>query len=307
MRNYKLNASEIRPSLINGQDALFRAVFDGSPDAIFLLHPEDFQIVDCNSKALKLFQADYKKDFSELNIFSLYESEPVEFSKNSLIDNINSGREHSQELPLKSLKGNIFWGSFSARRVDAADGAVVICRVSRVVDYMKTAEMLSTMIKQTSKATGYKYFSVLTELLCKSFGVGLAMVARIDKANNKAISVNCWNKGESVENLSFDLEVSPSLNVMRGYTTFYPSNLAEMFPDDKLIRKYNLVGYLGTPVYCAAGEVCGLLILMDDKQMEEIPNSRYVLSIFASRAGAEFERIQVEESYQQKIRELEGR
>lgn len=307
MRNYKLNTSKIRPSLINGQDALFRAVFDGSPDAIFLLNPDNFQIVDCNTKALKLFQADDKNEFFECDIFSLYESEPVEFSKNSLIDNINSGREHSQELPLKSLKGNIFWGSFSVRRVDTTGGALIICRVRRVVDYMKTAEMLSTMIKQTSKSTGYKYFSVLTELLCKSFGVSMAMIARIDKDNNKAVSINYWNRGERIETLSFDLETSPSLNVMRGYTTFYPSNLAEMFPDDQLIRKFNLVGYLGTPVFCAAGEVCGLLILMDDKQMEEIPNSRYVLSIFASRAGAEFERIQVEESYRQKIRELEER
>ena len=307
MRNYKLYTNKIRPSLINGQDALFRAVFDGSPDAIFLLHPDDFQIIDCNTKALKLFQADDKNEFSGCDIFSLYESEPVEFSRSNLIENINSGREHSQELPLKSLKGNIFWGSFSARRVEAAGGALIISRVRRVVDYMKTAEMLSTLIKQTSKATGYKYFSVLTELLCKSFGVSMAMVARIDKDNNRAISLNCWNKGQNIEDLSFDLEVSPSQNVMRGYTTFYPSNLAEMFPDDKFIRQYNIVGYLGTPVFCAAGEVCGLLILMDNKPMEEIPNSRYVLSIFASRAGAEFERIQVEESYQQKIRELEGR
>ncbi|MBN1924734.1 MAG: PAS domain-containing protein [Prolixibacteraceae bacterium] len=307
MRNYKLYTNKLRPSLINGQDALFRAVFDGSPDAIFLLHPDDFHIVDCNTKALKLFQADDKNELSGCDIFSLYESEPVEFSKNSLIENINIGREHSQELPLKSLKGNIFWGSFSARRVETAGGALIISRVRRVVDYMKTAEMLSAMIKQTSKATGYKYFSVLTELLCKSFGVSMAMVARIDKAGNRAVSLNCWNKGQNIENLSFDLEVSVSQNVMRGYTTFYPSNLAEMFPDDKLIRQYNTVGYLGTPVFCAAGEVCGLLILMDDKPMEEIPNSRYVLSIFASRAGAELERIQVEESYQQKIRELEGR
>lgn len=307
MRNYKLYTNKLHPSLINGQDALFRAVFDGSPDAIFLLHPDDFQIIDCNNKALKLFQSDDKNELLGSDIFSLYESEPVEFSKNSLIDNINNGREHSQELPLKSLKGNIFWGSFSAKRVEVAGGALIISRVRRVVDYMKTAEMLSAMIKQTSKATGYQYFSVLTELLCKSFGVNMAMVARIDKDNNRAISLNCWNKGQHIENLSFDLAVSPSQNVMKGYTSFYPSNLAEMFPDDQMIRKFNIVGYLGTPVFSAAGEVCGLLILMDDKLMEEIPNSRYVLSIFASRTGAELERIQVEERYQQKILELEGR
>ena len=45
--------------------------------------------------------------------------------------------------------------------------------------------------------------------------------------------------------------------------------------------------------------------MMDDKPMEEIPNSRYMLSIFASRVGAELERMKIEESYKRKILELQ--
>jgi hypothetical protein len=231
----------------------------------------------------------------------------VEFSKNSLIDTINSGREHSQELAFKSLKGNIFWGRCSIRKVDTTGGTLIIFRVRRVVDYMKTAEMLSSMIKQTSKATGYAYFEVLTELLSKSFGVCTSMVATVDVDNKTATSIHCWHKSQPIDTFSFDLDTSPSLNVMRGYPTFYPRNIKEMFPDDTIIRRLDIEGFLGTPIFCAAGEVCGLLILMDNKAMEEIPNSRFVLSIFASRAGAELERIRVEENYQRQIRELESR
>jgi hypothetical protein len=215
--------------------------------------------------------------------------------------------EHSQELPFKSLKGNIFWGKCSIRQVETNNESVVIFRVRRVVDYMKTAEMLSTIIKRTAKSTGYEYFSVLTELLSKAFNVTTVMIAKVNNKSKTATTIHCWHKSEPIENFSFNLETSPSLNVIHGYPTFYPRNLKEMFPDDKTIGKLGIEGYLGTPVYCAQGDVCGLLVLMDDKPMEEIPNSRYVLSIFASRAGAEFERIQVEESYQRKIRELEER
>jgi GAF domain-containing protein len=59
--------------------------------------------------------------------------------------------------------------------------------------------------------------------------------------------------------------------------------------------------YMGTPVFDASGAVCGLLIMMDDKPMEEIPNSRNMLSLFASRVGAELERMQLEESYRRQI------
>jgi PAS domain S-box-containing protein len=307
MRNYKLNTDQFHPGIMDGQDALFRAVFDGSPDGIFLLHPVGFHIMDCNSKALQLFETTEKKELAGRDTFSLYDSEPVEFSKNNLIESISKGQEHSQELAFRSLKGNIFWGRCSIKKVEAAGGPIIIFRVRRVVDYMKTAEMLATMIKQTSKATGYNYFSVLTELLSKAFGVCTAMVAQINPETNRATTIHCWHKSQPIENLSFDLETSPSLNVIKGYTTFYPSNLKEMFPDDKIIRQFDIEGFLGTPVFCAAGEVCGLLILMNDQPMEEIPNSRYVLSIFASRAGAELERIRVEENYQRQIRELESR
>lgn len=306
MRNYKLNTGKVHAAAISGHDALFRALFDDSPDAIFLLHPANFMIIDCNAKALQLFQATDKTDLSGRESFTLYDSEPVEFSKNILIDTINKGKEHSQELAFKTLKGNVFWGRTSLRKVNSMTGSLIIFRVRRVVDYMKTAEMLSSMIKHTARATGLKFFEMLTELLAKNFGVSLAMVARIDVHHSRALSISCWYKGQPMENLSFNMENSPSSNLLKGYTTFYPSNLRDMFPDDLIISSLGMESYLGAPVYCPSGEVCGLLILMDEKTMEEVPNSRYILSLFASRCGAEFERIEIEESYRKRIFELGG-
>lgn len=306
MRNYKLHAGRVHPANINGHDALFRALFDDSPDAIFLLHPVNFMIIDCNAKALQLFQARDKVDLSGRESFTLYDSEPVEFSKSILIDTINKGKEHSQELAFKTLKGNVFWGRTSIRKVNSMTGSLIIFRVRRVVDYMKTAEMLSSMIKHTAKATGLEFFGMLTELLAKNFGVSLAMVTRVNSSHSMAVSVSCWYKTQPMDNLSFNLDSSPSSNLLKGYTTFYPSNLRDMFPGDLIIHSLQMESYLGTPVYCPSGEVCGLLMLMDEKAMEEVPNSRYILSLFASRCGAEFERIEIEESYRKKIFELGG-
>jgi len=306
MRNYKLYADPMKPGRINGHDALYKALFDESPDAIFLLHPGSFEIMDCNVKALQLFQAGDKNELTGRESFSLYDSEPVEFSKNTFINTINKGMEHSQEMAFRSLKGNIFWGKTSIRRVEAVGGSVIIFRVRRVIDYMKTAEMLASIIKLTAKATGLEYFKVLTELLSKNFGVSTSMVAQIDPENNMAKSMRCWHKTHAIDNVCFDLETSPSLNVLKGYTTFYPAKLMEMFPEDRLIRRMKLESYMGAPVFNASGEVHGLLILMDEKTMEEIPNSRYLLSLFASRCGAELERIEIEENYRKRILELGG-
>ncbi len=304
MRHYKLYNDQFQTGFLSEQDALFRIVFEESPDAIFMLSPGNFSIIDCNAKAVQLFQGDLKTDLTGRVSFELYDAPPVEFSKSVFIDTINKGAEHTQEMAFRSLKGNIFWGKCSVRRVEAARGPVIVFRVRRVVDYMKTAEMLSTMIKQTARVTGMEYFGVLTELLVKSFGVSVAFIASIDEDLQKADIIHCWHKQQFLECKSYDLATSPSLNVLRGYTAYYPNNLREMFPDDKLIRHLEAESYMGTPVFDVRGEVCGLLVMMDDKPMEEIPNSRYMLSIFASRVGAELERMKIEESYKKRINEL---
>jgi hypothetical protein len=72
-----------------------------------------------------------------------------------------------------------------------------------------------------------------------------------------------------------------------------------------MVKKMGLESFMGTPVFDDAGNVSGMLVMMDDKPMEEIPNSRYMLSIFASRVGAELERMKIEESYMGRILELQ--
>jgi PAS domain S-box-containing protein len=305
MRHYKLYSEHFRPGFLSDQDALFSIVFDESPDAIFILHPGNFSIIDCNIKAVQLFQVNEKSDLTGRESFELYDSEPAEFSKNTYIDTINKGIDHRQEMAFRSLKGNVFWGTCSLKRIDTAKGPVIVFRVRRVVDYMKTAEMLATMIKHTARVTGMEYFSVLTELLVKSFGVSLAFIARVDEEAAEASIIKCWHKQQITECESFHLATSPCLNVLKGYATYYPSNLKEMFPEDKLIHNLGMESFMGTPVFDVKGEVCGLVVLMDDKPMEEIPNSRYMLSIFASRVGAELERMMIEESYKRKIEELQ--
>jgi PAS domain S-box-containing protein len=305
MRHYKLYNDQFHPGFLSDQDALFRIVFEESPDAIFVLNPGNFTIVDCNVKAIQLFQGDQKTDLAGRESFELYDVPPVEFSKKEFIDAINKGTDHSQEMAFRSLKGNIFWGKCSVKRVEAARGPVVVFRVRRVVDYMKTTEMLSVMIKQTAQVTGLEYFEAVTELLVKSFGVSMAFIADIDEEARKANIIHCWHRQQFLECSSYDLDTGPSLNVLQGYTAYYPNNLQEMFPDDKLIRRLGMESYMGTPVYDGKGVVCGLLVMMDDKPMEEIPNSRHMLSIFSSRIGAELDRMKIEESYKKKIQELQ--
>lgn len=302
MRTLKIIQEQTSLIRTHYDDPLFRAVFDESPDAIFLLNSSDFTIIDCNKKALDLFQAQHKNDLVSFEIFNLYDAEPVEFSKNQFIETVNSGQEYSHELAFKTIRGNIFWGRYSVKSIETAYGKIIVFRARRVVDYLKTAEMLSALVKHTSRVSGLDYFSAITGLLSKAFDTRYCIVARISEPEtNRATTIHCWANGRERENFSFSLKGSSSLNVLHGYTTFYPRKLMEMFPNDELVAAFGADSFMGAPVFNANGQVTGMIILMDDKPMEEIPNSRYVLSLLASRAGTELDRINSENRMQQKI------
>ncbi|MBN2761648.1 MAG: PAS domain-containing sensor histidine kinase [Bacteroidales bacterium] len=305
MRNFKILNKQESFLKIYKDDPLFRAIFDDSPDAIFLLNSADFTIIDCNKKALSLFQAQHKNDLISFEVFSLYDVKPVEFSKNQFIETINKGQEYSHELAFKTIRGNVFWGRINVKPIETESGKIIVFRARRVVDYLKTAEMMSTLVKHTSKVSGLEYFSAITGLLSKAFDARFCLVARLDEPGSmKASTLHCWANGTNRENFSFSLEGSSSLNVLKGYTTFYPRNLKEMFPDDELVTILGADSFMGAPIFNDEGEVTGMIILMDDHPMEEIPNSRYVLSLLASRAGTELSRIDSVDHMQQKIDEL---
>lgn len=307
MRDFKINKEHYHPGIITNTDTLFWNIFNESPDAIFLLDPATFTITDCNNQALQLFQINDKRDIAGKQSFCLYDSEPVEFSSTVLIETVNGGLKQTQEVAFRTVKGNVFWGCGTFQKVTTPQGSLVVFRVRRVVDYMMTAEMLSNLVKHTSKVTGNDFLRTITELMTKMFGVAMALIAKVNHTSKKAEILYYWPESKENRAEYFDVIAGPSMNVVKGYTTIYPSHLRDLFPNDRIIQKLNVESYVGSPIFNASGEVNGLLIMMDRKPIEEIPNLRFVLSLFAARAGAELERLDAERQMKEQIKELQTR
>jgi nitrogen-specific signal transduction histidine kinase len=305
MRKLKIYKDQPDNLELKSDDILFQAIFNESPEAIFLLDGTDFRITECNLKAIELFQADAKINLINLESFKLYESEPAGFSKEMIIKEIGRGAEYRQELALKTLKGDIFWGSISKKRVQLNGEAVIILRVKQVIDYIQAAETLATLIKSTAKLTGELFLKKLTGLLASTFEAKYCYIAKVsDAVRHQAETIKFWSNKLEGKNFVFNYDITPCANVLKGYITFYPRNLQEMFPEDQLIASMGIESFIGAPIYNNSENPMGMLVLMDDKPMKEKPNSRYILSIFASRAGAELERLYAEELLRKQTHEL---
>ena len=182
---------------------------------------------------------------------------------------------------------------------------IIILRINKVIDYIKAAETLATLIKNTSKLTGELFLRKLTELLANTFETKYCYIAKItDRKKTQAETVKFWSDNSEGRNFVFDYSGTPCVNVLNGYITYYPRNLQEMFPEDQFIANMGIESFIGAPIFNSCEEAMGMLVLMDDKLMQERPNSRYILSVFASRIGAELERMNAEELLREQTEEL---
>jgi len=279
-------------------------LFSDAPDAIFILHGKDYSIIDCNSKALIFFEAENKSSLINLSSFRLYESEPIEFSRNLLEANIKNGGEHTQELGFRTLKQNVFWGKLIKRSVKIENTEYIILRISKAVDYISSEEALSDMLRGTAKVTGVKYFKELTKLLCRTFSVKHSFIGKFSENGKYFKVVDSYGPFQGLNHEKNPVKSCITENVLKGFTTFYPAGSGDLFPSDDFVAKNNIEGFMGTPVFGSSGEVVGFISFMDDKPIQEIPNSRYILSIFASRTAAEFQRIRSKEILKEQARDL---
>jgi signal transduction histidine kinase len=304
MRYVKYSNPEDESKLFFENQPWITTLFNDAPDAIFILNAKNYAIIECNKKALEIFEAESKTSLISLPLFRLYESEPVEFSQNLLEYNFKNEGEHTQELSFRTLKQNVFWGRLKKRSLKIEDDEYVVLRISKVIDYLRAEEALSSLLRGTAKVTGKKFFKELTNLLCRSFDVKYAYIGKLS-ADKKILKILdfCGPFNEK-DFLKYTVAGAMTENVLRGYTTFYPKGINELFPDDSLARKYGIEGFMGAPLYGNSGEVMGILAFVHDKPIQEVPNSRYILSIFASRSVAEIQRLRSKEILKEQARIL---
>lgn len=274
-------------------------IFDLSSEAFFILNFEGTKILDCNRTAIKLFQAESKSQLLDFPFYKLYHIHPLDYSEGIISDQIEHKGEVKQELNFITCKGNKFWGSMIKRVIQSKTRKVILVKISLASDYLKSNETLSILLRNTSKDTGKTFFKNLTRILLQVLGANFVFVGKLSDKKISRIEIIEKYGNKTIRQSSFSTKNSCVSNVLKGYSTIYPDNLQELFLNDKFIKKLSAESFLGSPIYDASGIVIGLIGVISNEKMVEIPNSRSILSILASRCGAEIQRMDSNEILRQ--------
>jgi hypothetical protein len=288
---------------INNENPLFQNVLEISDDAIFIINRSDFNIIDCNNAALKLFEASAKEEIVNAPLFRLYSFKPLDLSIDKVNDELEKNGQFTQELSFKTCKQNTFWGKSVQKYVSFVNTTYSILKISKAANFLREEEWLGEVLNVTSRVTGRQFFKDLTKFLCRTFNAKYAFIARRVAGDEDRLKLFYWY-GDKINMHYLSIKDSFIENTLRGYTSYYPVGLGELFPKDKFVKATSADSFIGTPIFDNMGEAFGIIGVLHTDTMEELPNSRYMLSILSSRAASEIQRIRSKEMLRQQTREL---
>lgn len=174
-------------------------------------------------------------------------------------------------------------------------GQTIAAHVAFAIGRQRANDVLKAIVDGATPTTGGEFFRGLVRHLAKALNVRWAFVGEslnveVDKIRTLAL----WADGDFAENFEYELAGTPCEGVMGRSMCCYPKGVAPMFPQDTLLKEMGVESYLGVRLSDSAGNSLGILVVLHDAPLAEPMEAESILSVFASRASAELERVRTE-------------
>ncbi len=144
--------------------------------------------------------------------------------------------------------------------------------------------------------TGGGFFRSLVRELCRTLQADLVFVGELQPGGERVRTLAVHAPGRDVANFEYDLSGTPCEGVIGKQLCCYPEGTHRLFPNDAQLAKMGAEGYVGAPLVASNGVPLGLISAITCQPLANPKLAEAVLQIFASRAGAEMERLEHEEA-----------
>jgi len=167
--------------------------------------------------------------------------------------------------------------------------------VERSSERLSLQGALQAVLESTRADLGYLFFSNLVEHLARTYRATCVLVGELLPDQQSIRTLAFWLNGSLQRGVIYALSGTPCDVSIRKAVCHVRDGVAERFPEDEMLAKLGMRGYLGAPLKDGNGNALGVLAILDDKPLEADELEHSLLGAFAARAGAELERIRAQE------------
>ncbi len=285
---------QVEAEILRSKD-LLESIFNESADAIFLVSPETGLVIDCNQRAVELFEASSKAELINIEGHTLQKERFTPEEVNSIFAEVEFYGFWSQELQYVTKQGKLFWGNLAAKQIYVVGQRMNLVRVTDITERKQREEALRLIVEGTASTTGNEFFRSCVRYLACVLQVRYAAIAKVvHGVKTTAHTLAFWQGETWEENFEYNLENTPCEHLLEGKAFYYSQDVQALFPNALFLVQLNIQSYLGIPLIDSNGSILGLLAVLDVKPMTPDPGRESILKIFAARAGAELERQRAE-------------
>lgn len=156
-------------------------------------------------------------------------------------------------------------------------------------------DMLRSVVEGTAGSTAGSFFRSLVRHLAEALAVSHAFVAAVDENDSDRMrTLAYWRHGSQMEGISFAIRSTPVEAVLGNTLRQFQRNVQRTFPGDRFLAQNDIHTYIGATLFNSDGKPNGILVVMHSAPVKDWSVARWLMKIFAARAGAELERLQTE-------------
>jgi PAS domain S-box-containing protein len=141
-----MTESQVPPTIWHQK--ILEAIFNESADAIFLVNAETLLVLDCNPRAVELYEADSKQALLHIEGYRLQKQPLPPKERNNIIVELDRVGVWSQELEFVTLKGNEFWGNLAAKRINVVGKRLNLVRITDVTARRRAEEQIRISLQE---------------------------------------------------------------------------------------------------------------------------------------------------------------
>ncbi len=170
------------------------------------------------------------------------------------------------------------------------DGRNVYFSVARDITLREKYEAsIQTLVRSTVGLTGQECLEEIVQNLCQWLNVD---GASIGLANGKQLDIRAsFLRGKHQRGFSLPTSNPHFQKILDGQFCFYPDNAGTHFQDLDSDHLSAISGFIGCPMLGHDRQVLGMVYVYSEKPLQSMPHVEELLSVIASRAAAECERI----------------
>ena len=276
--------------------AILKAVFDGSPDALYVKDTEGLLLLInevavgiVGKPAHEMIGRHIRDSFPPDVVAQLEEGDSA----------IIAGQEHHETEITVALGGHPRTLIVRKRPLldDSGRIAGVIGQAHDITDHRHGEDLLRITAEGVSGSVGEGFFPWLVKHLASTSETAFAFIGELpDGSTDRIRTIAVQAHGKPGGNFEYDLRGTPCENVVGKEPAVYERGIQRLFPEDTLLVEMMAEGYIGLPLFGSAGRALGILVVLDTKPIEHIREVLSHLRIFAARASAEIERKRVVEA-----------